>query len=178
MAMSGLFVGQPCKAKGYVSIVISCVGRSTSQLEDTLGYAPRSLGDGYWFGVLDDTVAVGEFLLRGYSHFSGGKAAVQNQTVHTDLRNDLKGNAVDKQAWKRILMQAEERFAARDERRICKIFPKTKPSGYPPGLGVVQYELTVYKNFQIVAFVNPGQKVVRLAPSGKNILDSYRVEAM
>lgn len=161
-----LTLGQEKMAKGYVGLLISYLGKSADELDDAIGYQPGTLSSGYALGLLCESVGPREYLLRGYTHASGGKYSGDDKTTHTNLRNSLKTNPHDKKVWDRILESGAAMLSGKTGEKIVKAFPNRQSESYPAGRGIPQWELTVPKRFLIVAIVRPGEKIAR-APDGK-----------
>ena len=155
--------------KGYVTILASCAGRSTSELERILGFSSGMLASGYKLFLLEDTIQPGEFQFRGYTHIPGGVPAGETQDVHASLKDVLSTHPVDQATWNNLLSKAAERLSRTGAQHTCKVVPLVRDGSYPPGAGVVQYELTVPKSFRFVVVVNPGQTFIR-KPSGEIVV--------
>lgn len=156
-------VGTSENLKGYVTVLASCAGRSPSELERILGFSGGMLANGYKLYLLDDTIAPGEFQFRGYTHFSGGVPKGETRDVHAGLKDALGTHPVDQATWGNLLSAAAERLSRTGAQHTCKVVPLVRDGSYPPGAGVVQYELTVPKSFRLVAVVKPGQTFIRQA---------------
>ena len=158
-----LSVGQTASLTGYVTVTAAVLGRTTQELEGILGYNPGALRDGYWFARLTDTIRAGEFEFRGYTQFSGGVPKGATETTHDSLRRSLSSHPTDQQTWKRLVAEAVERLGRGGVDRVAKVIPKSRPDAYPPGKGVVQYEIlrTSPKSFLVEAEVGPGFMLIR-----------------
>ena len=130
-------------------------------MEKTLGYKPGSLSKGYAVGLLQETVKVGDFEFRGYTHLEDGKASGSNQTAHDSWKSRMTGHPIDQETMKKTLANAAKRINKKGVMQTAKVFPIGTVTGYKPGLGVVQYELSKEKKFKIALVVGRGQSFVR-----------------
>ena len=159
--MKSFKIGQLKRAKGFISNLQSICGHSTSKMEKVLGYKPGSLSKGYAVGLLQENVKVGDFEFRGYTNAEGGKSAGSDVTAHDSWKSRFTGNVIDQETMKKTLSNAAKRLNKKGVMQTAKVFPIGTVTGYKPGAGVVQYELTKEKKFKIAVVVGKGQSFVR-----------------
>ena len=153
------------RARGYVTRLDGLCGKSSSELERLLGYTPGSLAPGYMLGLLAEPVLPGQFEIRGYTHLTDGKPKGATLNVHQMRDARLSQHPIDRQKLARLKADTSP-FMGTGAKQIAKVFPIGTTVGYEVGLGLVQFELTAEKRFDIALFVDRGESFVRL-PHGE-----------
>lgn len=161
-----LAVGHTHKAKGYVCILMSLCGKRPADLERLLGYAPGALTKGYKLGLLDETVGVDDFEFRAYTNAPDGVHTGSKDNAHERLKKSYSSHPIDQAQWKKLREQGAARLNRKGAEQVCKVFPNTRPTGYPPGDGIAQFELMVEKKFKIVLDVPAGGYFIRESNGG------------
>lgn len=136
--------------RGCITLAKYVRGRTTAELERDLGYRSGRLSNGAFIGVLRQLPQVYEFDLLGYSNVAEHHFKKPDALDISKLKN-----LVRTQTW-----------SAFGENQPVKIFPISGQGSddldleYPPGWGVPQWKLTSLMAFEIVAFMERGERAV------------------
>ena len=153
---------------GYVTTLSSIVGKTSTEIELSLGLGPGSLASGFYVFALTDRVALSDFDWKDRTTYSDGwhyDPSIDEYVQREDeLRAQLgKLNAYDEAATDGELREIMQKQVGRlnvrtGPQRIVKVLSKVTVSSFPdsPHRNVPQWKLRVRKAFTRLADVKPG----------------------
>jgi hypothetical protein len=128
---------------GFVTKALFLRGRTTSELEDRLGYAEGRLCNGYWLLFLEQMPTPGDFEFMGYSQMSGGiPLGHLNPPGGLTAEQSLRAGGMDMLRLKQKFIR--ETFKLSGPERLAKVIPLDPAHGpmpYPPGSGIPQWRI-------------------------------------
>jgi len=176
-----LEVGRRLQLGGDVTQLSSVIGKTTSQLEQAIGYEKGRLRDGRNLLFLCDDVGIGEFRWGHTTALSGGRSKdsyeFQGKRYHAEIQDEVRFDIYKKQGFDEArgdrvfeAKMAQERQLLRDRtsprRIIIKVLPNIRHDSskpwwvqYPDAAGssaIRQWKLTKPKWFVVAANVRPG----------------------
>ncbi len=175
--------------RGYVTTLESILGKTGSELEQSLGYSAGRFSKGYNVYALTDTVHTGDFVWRDKTRYSAGwhpDSSIQfgsdpNAVWSVQRRDELRAalgrklnydeKAVDSEIAKIMERRLAELNVRSGPKKIVKVVPLEKePDGYPDAESgnIPQWELIVDKQFTFIGeFHGPFYLPKRLPESSK-----------
>ncbi len=128
---------------GFVTKALFLRGRTTNELEASLGYAKGRLDGGYWLLFLEQTPTPADFEFMGYSQMSGGVPLGHlNSSGGLTAEQSLRAGGFDMTRLKQKIIR--EVFRISGPERLAKVIPLDPaqgPTPYPPGGGIPQWRI-------------------------------------
>ena len=140
-------------ASGYFTKAHYMRGVPSGEVERRLGFSTGALAGGWILLFMTSLPNANEFEMRGYSQMSGG---VSQGHLPPHLREPVPPMVpFDRVKAKQGLIRDVFKLMGPD--RLAKVRPlHGRPSSYPPGSGIPQWELIVEKPFLVAAVIPAG----------------------
>lgn len=157
--------GAAVSRSGYITTLQWIQGKRPADLERLLGYGHGTLSRGWWLLFLKQRPKKDEFRLRGVTLFEDGRRPGEELQIEEQIRKmaetrgrpslNLDGSDYERVGLKERLSSS---FNLQGAQRLAKVVPMGSATFTKGDAGVGQWELVKPLLFEVITFVEPGER--------------------